>query len=386
MDSIRSIAILMVLEGHFITHSLQTKFRDDSNSIYAAWKFTRGLTAPLFLFISGLIFTYLLLKNKKQGYQNNRLTKGFKRGVSLICIGYLLQLNLYTFFTSSKPLVTDLFQIFHILQCIGASLLIIISLYLVKSYLLRIPLGIYTGLLSISIFLTTPTLLQLDYSGVPRFLENILIISANTNQKVSVFPLFPWAGFVLTGATLGTIFHQFPKLAHSLKLPIVLFIIGFVLDGFYYNILNFLWYLSANSGLSDFSDVYVFARLGQVLMILSSFIILHKYKAILAKPFQWVPWDKELFIKIGQNTLSIFVLHVVLLYQGFFGWNINQLISKKLTPWTAIFGAVLFIAFFVIYIKYLEQIQQFPNKLYRSIYCRYLKRKRSRFSQRSYGV
>ena len=103
IDSLRSVAIIMVLEGHFITQSLQTQYRDDNNPIYSFWKFTRSLTAPTFLFVSGLIFTYLLLKNKQIGFKNTRLRKGFIRSLKIIFWGYLLQLNLYAYFVLNKP-------------------------------------------------------------------------------------------------------------------------------------------------------------------------------------------------------------------------------------------------------------------------------------------
>lgn len=376
----------MVLEGHFITHSIQPQYRDDTNPIYAFWKFTRGLTAPLFLFISGLIFTYLLLKQNTQGTQNPRLKKGLKRGFILIGIGYLLQLNLYDFFFLDKSLFTDLFQIFHILQCIGTSLLFVIVCYLFNFYVLKTSLHRITLITGCAIFLFAPTLLHCNYSEIHRCVENIFITSKNNSIKTSVFPLFPWAGFVFMGATIGAVFQKYKNIAHSYQLPLVLFSIGWIINTFYYNLLTFLWWLTPFSWIQNFSAVYEFARLGQILMIFSTFIVLHKYKNVLAKPFRWIPWNNQLFIKIGQNTLSIFVFHVIILYQGFLGWNINELIRKKLTPWPAILGALLFITFFVFWVKYLEHIKQFPIKLYKNLYLIYLRRKRSRFYHRHMGV
>ena len=53
----------------------------------------RGITAPVFFFSSGLVFTYLLTRKAKPWRENERLYKGIGRGLQLIAIGYLLRIN-----------------------------------------------------------------------------------------------------------------------------------------------------------------------------------------------------------------------------------------------------------------------------------------------------
>ena len=367
IDSLRSLAIVMVLEGHFITQSLQNRFRDDQNPVYAFWKFTRCLTAPIFLFISGLIFTYLLLKNKKKGFANTRLQKGFLRSLKLIVMGYLLQLNLYSFWVLQKPLLTDLFQIFHILQCIGSSLIIIMLLYLFKTYIAKIPLGILAALLGSLFFMGSPTLHHLELSTFPQFVENIFVVSKNY-EKTSVFPLFHWAGFVMFGATLGSVFYQFKYLIHTYLLPLTLCGIGLIWVCFYHDILSFIYQsFRFSEQIVDFSYVFEFKRLGQVLIAIGVFIFLHKLSPVFKPVFKWFPWNQDLFVKMGQNTLSVFVLHVVILYQGFFGWRINELTRKKLLPWQAILGAILFILFFVLWVKFKDKLKSIPINLFQNM-------------------
>ena len=59
-------------------------------------------------------------------------------------------------------------------------------------------------------------------------------------------------------------------------------------------------------------------------------------------------------MKIGQNTLPIYIIHVVILYGGIFGIGLNQYMKHSLSGIEAVIGAVLFIAFFVVFIKYFE--------------------------------
>ena len=48
IDIARSIAILLMLEGHFVDNALMDVYRDTNNDIYNAWLFVRGFTSPIF--------------------------------------------------------------------------------------------------------------------------------------------------------------------------------------------------------------------------------------------------------------------------------------------------------------------------------------------------
>ena len=76
----RAFAILMMLQGHFIDTLLAVEFRDPNTIPYAIWSYFRGITAPTFFTISGLIFTYLLIKAKEKGLEKQRMKKGITRG------------------------------------------------------------------------------------------------------------------------------------------------------------------------------------------------------------------------------------------------------------------------------------------------------------------
>lgn len=416
IDILRSTAIIMMLEGHFMTHSLQTVFRDSSNSVYAFWKFTRGLTAPLFLSISGLIFAYLLLQNKTQGWSNPRVQKGIKRSFTLIALGYFLQFNLYTHFFLNRPLFTSLIQIFHVLQCIGTSLLILISIYLLNKYLFKISFGFILLMMGLFVVILTPTLSNLNYQGVPRFIENILIVSTNTKLKVSVFPLFPWCSYVFFGGALGTLVYKLKDKANHILFPVGLMLSGIIVQNCSYGLLVGIQQLPLFNKLERFEYEYQPTRFCQVLLFIGAVILIQKiyaylgekfifnfsktksiyiaitffltgayllttpleitFVAILAYSFFFIPivfiifklvnWDHQTFLKIGQNTLFVYVVHVILLYQGFFGFRINALIKKQLTPFWAITGAILFVFFFLACTQYqdiyFKKIDSFKNK------------------------
>ncbi|MGB2129009.1 MAG: heparan-alpha-glucosaminide N-acetyltransferase domain-containing protein [Flavicella sp.] len=416
IDIIRSVAILMMLEGHFITFSLAPIFRDDNHPVYAFWKFTRGLTAPIFFSISGIIFTYLLLKNKHKGFANVRLRKGAKRGFILIIIGFLLQIKLFKALLSDIPLFTELFYIYHVLHCIGTCMLVVILIYLLQNYLIKIPLGIMLFLLFISVFVTTPTLRALDYTEIPRFFENILITSLNTEKKVSVFPMFPWSGYYFFGGVIGSILYKIKRYGNSFVFAIALLLLGYTLHVSYYEILKYCSpYLEA-VGFECILPVYEIARVGQVSIIIAIVLLFYKITSTLptipkttfvrnsfytsiaislllailinsqeTKHYGWtvasytfffgavvlllgklIGWNKTLFYAIGQNTLVIYVVHVVILYEGFLGIPFITYWKASLSPFVAISGAILFVFSFVLLAKHIDWIENSIASYYRN--------------------
>ena len=89
LDALRAFAILMMLQGHFISGILDPVLKDSQNNFYSFWLYCRGFTAPIFFTVTGWIVYFLLLKNTTQGLRNPRIKKGLKRGVELILWGYL---------------------------------------------------------------------------------------------------------------------------------------------------------------------------------------------------------------------------------------------------------------------------------------------------------
>lgn len=314
----------MMLQGHFIDTLMDVSYRDESNTAFSIWKYFRGITAPTFFTISGLIFSYLLLKAKEKGTSKKRIRKGLLRGLMLIGIGYLLRMPLLRWLSGS---FSTYFLVVDVLQCIGLSLILIVLLYNL-SLKRTLVFSITTLCLGTIIFLTEPLYRTLELPEVPKIIAHYL-----TKSYGSIFTIMPWFGYMCYGAFISTIFYRYLE-HHRFKASVVVgfFTIGLVL------IFNSSWLLMQLYSFTDmslFKDSawynYLFTRLGNVLVLFGLFYLFEHYI------------KQPLILKIGQKTLSIYVIHFIIIYGSFTGYGLSQLIGKTLAPWQAISGALLFL-------------------------------------------
>ncbi|MGB6153119.1 MAG: acyltransferase family protein [Pricia sp.] len=324
IDAMRAWAILMMLQGHFIDGLLDTAFRDASNPIFAVWKYFRGITAPVFFTVSGFIFTYLLVKGDQKGLKNPRVKKGIKRGLELLFIGYLLRMNLFGLLQGE---LYASFYLVDVLHCIGLSLLGIIGIYLLsqkykKSFFPVVLFGI-----TLLLFLFEPIYKSWSFSFLPDALANYL-----TKTNGSVFTIFPWFGYATFGGFVSLLFAKFKSFRYLYPTAILTAIVGGI--GLIFGSSYVFLKLSGATGLQLFADVffnnYLFIRLGDVFLVFAVFMLLRSV------------WKNATVLKIGQSTLSIYIVHFIILYGSFTGLGLYRFFHHALTPAVAISGALAF--------------------------------------------
>lgn len=329
IDVIRAFAICMMLQGHFIDGLLGNEYRDTSNIFFSVWLYFRGITAPVFFTVSGFIFMYLLAKERdpyKTGWGHVRVRKGIKRGITLIIVAYLLRTNLNNLLFSDY--IDMNVRMVDVLHCIGFSLLFLITIYLFsyqkKKWLMPTILLATTLIL----FIFAPVYNELNYSYLPIFLANYF-----TQANGSVFTIFPWFGYASFGAFVGVLFNLFKDKKHIYTYSVGILVVlgGLLIYGtsplfatIYQNTeLQLAKLLSAEN--------YLFQRLGNVLWVFTFFILLRN--VITSKRIQ----------TIGQNTLSIYIIHYIILYGSFTGIGLYRFFNHQLTPIEAIIGALIFV-------------------------------------------
>jgi len=323
IDAVRAFAILMMLQGHFIDTLLAPFYKDKSNTAYTIWSYFRGITAPTFFTISGLVFAYLLLRAYAKGNDKPRIKKGLFRGLLLLAIGNSLRINVFSWLSGS---FSSYFLVVDVLQCIGVSLIFLVGLHILfkkYSYIFSIVL-FTTGCIC---FVTEPLYRNLTLDHVPQIIANYV-----TKSNGSVFTILPWFGYSAFGAFISTVFFRH---VHRDRFKLFTIITFFIVGGFliYYS----SWFLLK---LYDATDIelfkmsanynYLFSRLGDVLILFGVFYSLERFL------------KQSIIARIGEKTLSIYVIHFILLYGSFTGYGLKKFLSNSLDPTTAILGAVLF--------------------------------------------
>ncbi len=394
IDMARSIAILMMLEGHFTGSALSESYRDNSNWLFDFWHNLHGLTSPLFFAVTGVVFVYLLSKNTDIPYfENERVKKGFQRVRMLLFWGYLIQFDLITFVRDTyygfKDLFTnggergfvyhfDWFQAFHVLQSIGVGIFLLLLTFAIYKLIQRGPLFIYYLIMGLIIFVIYGYLKEYikyqDYlvqigtitknerafipAGAPKFIQNMIF------GQFSDFSFVRYSGYVLMGGMMGALIRQFEHQVRKWW-----FGVSFIAIGLFFNVAG-QWFLGEIDHFTEWigltakgcfeNNTTGFARLGQVAMLLGILMLVDSKFNIKA----------PLFLKIGQTTFPVYIVHVIILYGGIIGIGLDPSAwyHRQFDPWVSVSISAFFITVFIIMVKYIEPLTELYYKVFGFFY------------------
>lgn len=365
IDVARSFAIIFMLEGHFISlvfqdyHPMFDAIKEhgtSGNIFYDYWVELRRYTAPLFFTITGLVFAYLLTGHKGESFwKQKRVSKGWRRGLQIIFWGYFLQFNWQYLFEYLENGLSDKFYLFHVLQCIGFGILILIFLYAIHHRFKQINFALILFIGGLLVFAFNPVFVAYGDNYVPAGAP--LIIQNMIHGPDSVFPFFPWLGFILFGGCMGALIRQYSKHVKKLWFPLVFVAVG--LAGIY-TIKMVTVYMAHESPthINFIGGLWLYGPLKRVIIFLG----------ILMYAEQFIKFRAKYFIAMGQNTLNIYIVHAIILYGCVFGYGIKDVYNKNLTFGQATIGALLFILFFGIMTHFQPQIKKvlmfIPNLIF----------------------
>lgn len=327
IDLMRAFAVLQMVQGHTINVLLADEFRDSSLPVYAVWHFMRGMTAPIFMFTAGIVFTYLFRMVKKPFKENPRVKKGVKRGLLLIFIGYMLRYPTWTIFDFSH-VSEESWQVFFavdVLHLIGLSLFALLAL-LYLSEKIKINDYLFFSIAASAVFLFAPLadkINWIDFLPLP-------VAGYFYDGTGSLFPLFPWAGYVIAGGVLGSYLAQHPLVFKTVRFSMLLAVFGagFIIASLASDYITQV--MGINIIAAQSSPNLVLFRIGFVLLLnaLVSFIALE------------VTHIPKLLILIGRNTLLIYVIHLLILYGSAWNPGIYKYWVRSMDGWQS-FGLAL---------------------------------------------
>lgn len=332
IDIARSLAILLMLQGHFVDSTLSDEYRSSEYIAFTVWSYIRQFTGAIFLTVTGIIFTYLLMhQDSRPFFQNQRIRKGFKRVLLLFFWGYILQPNA-----------------FHVLQCIAVGILLIMAFYGISLWVKRVPSYLFFITASILLFATNlyfGVMKKQEYWPIhaPAFLQNMF------HGPNSIFPITPYVGFVMLGAFLGSILHKIDKKIHSIKYILPTFVVGICFIFLSKSFFNWLNHIPEFNPLKLYVMAWISLKIGMVLLFLSLLIALEAYVFKKIKP--------NLFLKIGQNTLMIFISHIFILYGPWLNLSINKYFGHRIEADYIAPAALMFVLFFIVLVYLLDRYQ-----------------------------
>ena len=298
-DWLRAWALLVMIETHVFNAFLAAQFRD------AAWfrhlNFLNGLVAPSFLFVSGFVF--LLSSKKRMGR------------IGLVwLIGYAMHL--------------PRFDRVDILQCIAFTwLFLLVSQAAILRTGLRIAVWTICTLALIGL---APLVWSVDFrTTLP------VPVAAYLNDKTqSLFPLFPWSGFMLAGAICASWFLAARGTGKEKQ-----FMTGLAAAGAVIVVLSRLLPPLGFPTTSWQADPRTFLlRLGIVLLALAACWVYGVYRAP----------RKSLLLDVSRKSLVVYVAHLLVIYGPFWmGCSVADIVGRTQGPLTCAMGSVALAAVMV---------------------------------------
>jgi uncharacterized membrane protein len=326
----RAFAVLQMVQGHTVDVLLANDYRTMDSPFFALWFFMRGMTAPIFMFTSGIVFTYLFRLNNEPFKKNPRTAKGFKRVLLLICLGYLLRYPTATIFDFSEVTAQQMkiFFAVDVLQLIGIGIFfILIFTFLAEKFRFSDYFSLSAG--ALLFFGLSPLFEATNWS---KFLP-VPIAGYFYYGTGSLFPIFPWAGYLLAGAVLGSYLAKHPFVFKSAKFSANLAVFGiiFLSVALIIELLSKVAYSESFIWISKYSIILI--RVGFVLM-------LNSLVSLIALKIDTIP---RFLILTGRNTLLIYIVHLMILYGSAWNPGLSQLFAYSFNVWKTISAALLMI-------------------------------------------
>lgn len=340
----RAFAVLMMVQGHTVDTFLSNEYRTFDSPLFNFWVFMRGLTAPIFMFSAGTVFMYLLRLNNVPFSENPRVKKGIKRFFLLLGLGYLLRYPTpwIVYFKDISERQWQTFFTVDVLHLIGFSILFAIGLaFVAERYKIRDSIVFSTA--AFLFFVLSPFFAKINWTA---FLP-VPIAGYFYYGTGSLFPLFPWAGFLIAGAALGSYLAKNPNIFKSKQFSYRLLGFGsmFILLSIVGNTIEVALY--GGSTFWTTSPNLILFRLGIVLLLNSAV----SYVAI---RLDNIP---ALLIQIGRNTLPIYVVHLVILYGSPWTLGFSSILAQSLNVWSTVGAALLMLSLMVIMVKSFQVVK-----------------------------
>lgn len=347
LDIARVVATLTMLMGHTIDALLGPAYR--STPAFAVWTFFRALTPSTFLFVSGFVLGIVTLRELPVVGLTAASTKRLRRFAFYLALGYVLHLPADTL-RQIVTLPADRWRLFFavdVLQCVAVTLAILQLLVLVgrtrvRTGWLAATLAAVVGLATPWVWTTTAPL------ALPMWLRGYLSPAAG-----ALFPLFPWLGLPAAGLAFAMWYAGIP-VAHAGRRALATFApVGAACLAAAGLMRWFLWEPVGSTEVGPSRPSQFLLQIGIVCVLLTA--------------LAWLVGGSRrrspLLERFGQESLTVYVVHVCIVYGSPWSHGLRRLLGIDLAPPAV--GAVvltLWSAMLLLAVVWSRCKQQFPHQ------------------------
>jgi uncharacterized membrane protein len=300
LDWLRGIAVLVMVECHTFNALLAPSFR--TTWWFSILNWLNGLVAPAFLLVSGAVMG-LNLQNRWDDVVRFRPAwrKLWRRIGQVFVVAYLLHFPGPILWKFATPRAAELMAVWtkvDILQCIAASLAIILLLVpLTRKAQSHRVVCLVLGVIAV-IIVQPVALWAVGATWIPQWLLNYL-----GPADVGMFPLVPWAAYLLLGVWLGpAIFIGQSRIQQMLR--------GLLATAIFIGASTFM------PSFQTYDAPFIFSRLGWVMVGLAAC-------CWLGEPARGTLW----LLQFGQLSLWSYTVHLLIVYT-----LLNSLFGPRFSP------------------------------------------------------
>ncbi len=316
IDIARVLATLMMLFGHTVDALLGTEYR--ATTAFNVWTFLRGLTPTTFTLVSGFALSLVALHHSRRETAEASGIRRLRRFAFFLMVGYALHYPAANLkgLTMLTAMDWRMFTAVDVLQCIAVTLaaLQLLELKIRDSFRFGI---ICAALAAFFVVLTPP---------VWRWAPPLpMALAAYFNPSTgSIFPLFPWFANGAVGAALGAWYLLGGSGTPGARARRTLLPVGTVmlLAALLMRVVVWEPFNAVDLGAGRPSQFLL--QVGLVCILL----------ALLASIVDLRPKRIRRLEDFAQESLTVYVVHVCLVYGSPWNRGLRQMFGSTLAPAT----------------------------------------------------
>jgi uncharacterized membrane protein len=306
LDWARGIAVLLMIEAH--TFDAWTRPAVRATAVFRNLTILGGFAAPLFLWLAGVAVAMSAANAAlRSGHRGAGVDVACRRGLEIFVLAFLFRLQAFIVSPGSHPVT--LFRV-DILNIMGPSMVVAAVMWgLIPARAVLI--GAYAALACVIAMLTPIVRASVLVGTLPLWMQWYI----RPFGDMTMFTVFPWAGFVFAGAACGVLIAAVRDENSERVLHAWLALAGLAILalGRYTASLPSIY---RQSSFWTSSPTYFAIRAGVLLATVSAIYALARSlerRGVLMRPLA----------RLGRDSLFVYWIHVELVY-GYATWPIRH--------------------------------------------------------------